>query len=303
MKKQIIAVLALACVGLSACGNTAESAEPKTTSAAETTTTTTAETTAETTTTEPTTTTAETTTTQATTTETPEPESDMMTVEECLQKIVKEKYEDTPYGLYYLGHNSEPMGIGALNEKKEYSEYYKDNEIIGNDYPLLIFYGNDEGIKSTRDRDYTRVMGADLYDSFMKDEAVNIKCFARLNYPTDAFDKRFDILHLFYENDPEGLIVYNPFVLETKKDYTVEEFLKMVYGEEGIENYHGYFDDFNRTGSYCVEFDKYLDEVHHIYEIHFYGIYSLDKEINLDYLFRIGEYIYIYAPEAEYFYQ
>ena len=53
MKKQIIAVLALACVGLSACGNTAESAEPKTTSAAETTTTTTAETT----TTEPTTTT------------------------------------------------------------------------------------------------------------------------------------------------------------------------------------------------------------------------------------------------------
>lgn len=298
MKKQIIAVLALACVGLSACGNTAESAEPKTTSAAETTTTTTAETTAETTTTEPTTTTAETTTTQATTTETPEPESDMMTVEECLQMIVKEKYEDEIYNLGFTGYKDNHFVNDwyALENKKEYIEYYNNNDVVGNNCFMFIYFGHEEESINLRDKEYTKVYGLNLYDSLMKEEPVNIKCFARYDCSPEVF---YDGL-----NESKGIIGYNPFVLDEKKEYTVEEFVKKIYGDDDIIDFEGHIDKyFNKNESFAVSFDKYYDESHNIFSTHFYGISSLDEKINIDYLFCIGEGIFIYAPDAEYFYQ
>lgn len=319
MKKQIIAVLALACVGLSACGNTAESAEPKITSAAETTTTTTAETTAKTTTTEPTTTTAETTTTQATTTETPEPKSDMMTVEECLQKIVKEKYEDeinyyeeiaTMCDLAKIGGSDMRSGerylsttsiVGKLDLKNKddiVKNRIEKDSVIATEGAIKIFS------KNTADTDYIQASGLSLYKNMITDKPVDLKCFAKYDFNVSFSDETYNL----------GGIGYNPLIFNETKEYSIEEAINLILNEiyqEEIEIGQiqiADHDDFSQEIE-VLNIRYYIPSCQRIGDVTVYGVldqYRNDEKINIDYLFcndSTGFGSCIYAPNAEYFYQ
>ena len=278
MKKQIIAVLALACVGLSACGNTAESAEPKTTSAAETTTTTTAETTAETTTTEPTTTTAETTTTQATTTETPEPESDMMfSGENCLNKLVKDGYDKEVSEIEFSFRYQHKGMFGVSPSKEGLKRIVTRDDKINNISIIAV-------CKEENETYSIKISGARIYEKLTSNDKLNIKCFAK-----------YDSIRVFEGDDIEiHEIYYNPFAIDEQKEYTVDEWKKKIekYYEE---NFGVKIDTDNITLTKKEKESKTSDDIS--FEL------RPDDIINSDYMFVMDNGDCIYAPDAEYFCQ